>query len=76
VSGAPAPMRLAARITCPSCGRAFIGHWTEGSETAAQQCPCGHVAEATWPGFTAEPETIVLPRPAVDSAVGKPGGAA
>jgi hypothetical protein len=55
------PLKLAAPLTCPSCGREFMGHWIEDRETADQQCPaCGHVFEATWPGFPFEPETVIV----------------
>jgi len=54
-------MRLTAEITCPSCGCTFTGRWTEGRETAAQRCgSCGHVFDATWPGFTFEPQTVII----------------
>ena len=63
---APAPMRLTAPLACPSCGHEFTGRWVEDHETAGQQCEaCGHVFTATWPGFTFEPETVVV-RPSVD----------
>jgi hypothetical protein len=61
VSAPPAPITLTAPLACPSCGHEVAGRWTEGRETAAQQCgACGHVFEATWPGFTFEPETIIV----------------
>ncbi len=61
MSAAPAPIRLAAPLTCPSCGHKVTGRWLEGQETAAQQCgTCGHIFEATWPGFTFEPETVIV----------------
>ena len=60
----PSPIRLAAALACPSCGCEFTGRWLEGHETAAQQCPsCGHVFEASWPGFTFEPETVIVSPP-------------
>jgi hypothetical protein len=50
-----------AKLTCPSCGRLFDGHWLPGRDADAQQCPaCGLVFEATWPGFDLEPETLVV----------------
>lgn len=55
-----AGFRLAAEITCASCGRVFTGRWT-GTRRGAQQCPaCGRVFTATWPGFTFEPETVTV----------------
>jgi hypothetical protein len=57
------PIKLAAPLSCPSCGRKVICHWIEGHETAGQRCrSCGHVFEARWPGFHFEPETVVVPR--------------
>jgi len=55
VSAARAP------VDCPSCGRKVTGRWHQGREPEAQQCgACGHVFEAAWPGFTFEPETIIV----------------
>jgi uncharacterized Zn finger protein len=60
VTGAPAPIRHAAPLSCPSCGCSLTGHWLSGRDSAAQQCgACGHVFEAIWPGFTFEPETVI-----------------
>jgi hypothetical protein len=54
-------LRLGAPLTCASCGHRFEGHWIEGRETADQQCEaCGHVTEATWPGFPREPRTVIV----------------
>ena len=58
----PRITRRAAPLTCPSCGRKVSGHWPGDCKTAAQKCPCGHAFEAAWPGFTFEPETIVIDR--------------
>jgi hypothetical protein len=52
-------IRLTAPLTCPSCGRELTGRWVAGRETAAQQCQCGHVFQATWPGWPVEPEVAV-----------------
>jgi ribosomal protein S27AE len=53
--------------TCPSCGHVFAGQWQaslddwEGNPAADQACPeCGAVFAATWPGFTFEPDTVVI----------------
>lgn len=60
MTGAPAPLKFAATIACPSCGHEFTGRWT-GHKTGAQQCPsCGRVFEATWPGFIFAPETVII----------------
>lgn len=57
-------IRLSAVLPCPECQRRITCRWTEGHETASQQCPsCGHVFEATWPGFIFEPETIIVRPP-------------
>lgn len=56
--------RLGAVLTCPSCGREFPACWAGDRETADRQCPsCGRVFEATWPGFTFEPETVIIDSP-------------
>jgi len=54
--------RLAAPLTCPACRSTIGGQWN-GTRTATQTCPdCGHVFDATWPGFPFQPETIHRPR--------------
>lgn len=54
-------LKLDAPLICASCGHEFEGHWTEGHETADQPCPaCGHVCEATWPGFPYEPQMVIV----------------
>lgn len=65
-----APIEHEAVIDCPECGREVIGHWIQGRDTADQRCgACGHVFEATWPGFTFEPETVIVSRePGHDAA--------
>ena len=51
-----------APLTCLLCSHGFTGRWFE-QLTADQRCDgCGHVFEATWPGFHFEPETVILPR--------------
>lgn len=51
-------------LGCPSCGREVTCRWPEDQYTANQQCRrCGHVFEATWPGFHFEPETIIVRLP-------------
>ena len=71
MSAAPVPMRLTALVTCPECGHEHTGQWTEGRETADQVCPaCGHVSEETWPGFTFEPETVIVRPPGPESGRG------
>ena len=53
-----------APLTCPSCGHKVVGRWLSGQDTADQRCPsCGHVFEAAWPGFTFEPETVIVSPP-------------
>ena len=48
-------------LACPSCGHEVTCRWPEGQATAAHQCPaCGRVFEAAWPGFTFEPETVII----------------
>jgi hypothetical protein len=55
-------IRLSSPLTCPECGHEFTGRWIEDWETASQQCgACGHIFEATWPGFTFKPETVIVP---------------
>ncbi len=55
------PIRHGAALACPSCGHKVTGCWLSGQDTAFQQCgACGHVFTATWPGFTFEPETVVI----------------
>jgi hypothetical protein len=54
VSAARAP------VTCPSCGRKVTGRWHQGQEPEPQRCPCGHTFDAAWPGFTFEPETVII----------------
>jgi excisionase family DNA binding protein len=55
------PVRLTAPLACPKCRYKFTGHWTEGRETADQQCrSCAHVFQAAWPGFTFKPETVIV----------------
>ena len=57
----PGLIRFAAPLTCASCARGLEGHWIEGHETAAQTCPsCGHMFDATWPGFDFEPERVIV----------------
>lgn len=64
------PLKLYAPLTCPSCGHGFTGWWIEDHETAAQRCgACGHVFEATWPGFTFEPEVVIVRRATPDAAI-------
>jgi hypothetical protein len=71
VSAPPAPIRLTAPLTCPACGREVAGCWTEGRETDVQQCgACEHAFEATWPGFTFEPETTIVVRGGDDGESG------
>ena len=60
MTGARAPLRHAAPLTYPSCGRKVDGRWPDGQYPAAQRCECGHVVEATWPGFTFEPELVIV----------------
>lgn len=49
-------------LPCPACGHEFTAFWVD-TKTGPQQCPaCGHVFEATWPGFTPEPETVIVRR--------------
>jgi hypothetical protein len=55
----PAPHKYTAPLTCPSCGREFGGLWA-GDKTGPQYCPCGHVFDATWPGFDVEPEVVII----------------
>ena len=59
--GAPLPpLRRSAPLPCPSCGLDVPCLWV-GCKAAGQQCPaCGHEFEATWPGFTFEPETVIV----------------
>jgi hypothetical protein len=59
VSAAPSPLRYTAPLICTACGREFGGLWV-GEKTGPQQCPCGHVFKATWPGFTFEPEVVIV----------------
>lgn len=59
MTAAPAPLRYTAPLTCAACGREFGGLWV-GERTGPQQCPCGHVFTATWPGFDFEPETVIV----------------
>lgn len=60
-AGVPASITHGAPLTCPSCGREVAGYWYQGREPEAQHCPsCGHVFEATWPGWTFEPETVII----------------
>ena len=57
-------IRHTAPLTCPSCGCKITGRWLSGQDTADQQCgSCGHVFEATWPGFPFEPEVVIVGRP-------------
>lgn len=66
MTAAPAPLRYTAPLACATCGREFGGLWV-GEKTGAQQCPCGHVFTATWPGFAFEPETVIIhPEPGHD----------
>ena len=62
MTGAPAPLRFSAPLTCPACGCTFTGRWVEGAETADQRCRhCGHIFAAVWSGFPApEPETVIV----------------
>jgi hypothetical protein len=61
VSPAPAPIRYTAPLTCPKCNSKVTGHWLSSHKTADQRCgACGHLFEATWPGFPVEPETVII----------------
>ena len=61
MSAAPAPIKLYAPLACPLCAHGFTAWWTEDHETADQQCvSCGHVFDATWPGFPFEPEVVIV----------------
>lgn len=61
MSAAPIPIKLYAPLICPPCGHEFTAWWIEDHETAAQRCgACGHVFDATWPGFTFEPEVVIV----------------
>ena len=61
MTAAPPRKKYTAALTCPSCGCGVTGRWLGNPETAAQQCgACGHVFDAAWPGFTFEPETVVI----------------
>lgn len=54
------PFKYAATLTCPKCGRKVPCRWV-GRKTAPQRCrSCGHAFDAAWPGFTFEPETIIV----------------
>lgn len=57
-----------ASLPCPSCGREVTCYWPEDEYTGSHQCgACGHVFDAAWPGFSFEPEVVII-----DS--GKPRG--
>jgi uncharacterized Zn finger protein len=48
-------------ITCPSCEGRVLGRWHQGRNPETQRCrSCGHVFDATWPGFPFEPERVVV----------------
>ena len=51
---------LTAPVTCPPCGRELTGRWTAERQTAAQQCSCGHVFPATWPGWELQPDSFTV----------------
>lgn len=54
-------MRLTASIGCSGCQRSFTGTWAPGKRTAAQDCPrCGRTFKATWPGFTFQPDSVIV----------------
>lgn len=51
--------RYRGAAVCPA-GHEFRGEWYD-SKRAALTCPvCAVIFEATWPGFPAEPETVVI----------------
>jgi len=55
------PISYTGPLACPECGSKVTGHWLSSRKTADQQCPaCGHVWEATWPGFSFEPELVIV----------------
>ena len=65
------PIRLTAPLSCPSCGQEFTGRWTAPQDTADQRCPaCADVFTATWPGFTFEPERVVVRAPGQEPSRG------
>jgi hypothetical protein len=76
VTGAPAPVRLTAPLSCPSCGSkvtgCWAGSWAEALGSAAQQCErCGHTFQACWPGWgDFEPETVIIDQPAQEPGRG------
>lgn len=65
----PAPLKYTAPLTCPACGREFGGLWV-GEKTGAQQCPCGHVFTATWPGWDIPAEIVIARHGDGDAAAG------
>ena len=56
----PERLTLGGPVTCPECGRDFAGTWNEPQLPAEQHCPDGHLTSVTWPGWTFEPETVVV----------------
>jgi hypothetical protein len=55
-------LALTANVECAQCGAVYDGWWIEAAADTVQDleeapvqeqtCPCGHVQEEQWPGWT------------------------